>query len=213
MRINSFLYGAFVLIVFFGTILGFRAAGVWSTSGKVDASGREIQPSAGDIDSIKGWMTLEQVATAFNIPVADILSRFDLPADTPPTTAIKDLESETFDTTNLKDWLASLAQPTDDLSEPGSLTPVPTQLETPTPRALLTPDLTPTEHVQEARTITGKTTFQDLLDWGMTVEAIQEVIGEDMPAPSTLIKDYAIGKGLEFSTIKSELQVKADQLR
>ena len=105
MKINPFVYGAIVLAVFLGVIFGFQQAGVWSISGKVDTSGQTIQPSAADVNTIKGWMTLEQVSTAFNVPVADILSAFNLPADTPASTAMKDLESDTFDIISLRAWL------------------------------------------------------------------------------------------------------------
>jgi len=107
MRIHPFVYGILVLCLFFGVIVGFQSAGVWSVSGKVDAGGKAIQPSSADVNTIKGWMTLEQVSTAFNVPLADILSQFDLPADTSPDTAIKDLESETFSVSNLRTWLES----------------------------------------------------------------------------------------------------------
>jgi LysM repeat protein len=105
MKINPFVYGLIVVIVFFGTIVGFQQAGVWSTSGKVDGGGQQIQPSAADVNTIKGWMTLEQVSTTFGVPVADILSAFDLPADTPASTALKDVESETFSVSTLRTWL------------------------------------------------------------------------------------------------------------
>ncbi len=105
MKVNPFVYGMIVLLVFFGIIIGFQRAGIWSTSGKVDSSGGKVQPSAGDVNSIKGWMTLDQVSTTFNIPVAEILSAFELPSDTPGTTALKDLESETFDIPGLRIWL------------------------------------------------------------------------------------------------------------
>ncbi len=106
MKINPFMYGIIVLLVFMGVIFGFQTAGIWSVSGKVDASGNAIQPSAADVNSIKGWMTLEQISTTFNVPVADILTAFNLPTDTPSSIAIKDLESDTFDTTALRTWLA-----------------------------------------------------------------------------------------------------------
>ena len=105
MKVNPFVYGMIVLLVFFGIIIGFQQAGIWSTSGKVDSGGKQVQPSAGDVNSIKGWMTLEQVSTTFNIPVAEILSAFDLPADTPGSTALKDLESDKFDIPSLRSWL------------------------------------------------------------------------------------------------------------
>jgi hypothetical protein len=105
MKINPFVYGVLVLVIFLGTVFSFQAAGIWSTSGKVDTSGKAIQPSAADVNTIKGWMTLEQVSTTFGVPVPEILSAFNLPADTPAATALKDLESETFDITALRAWL------------------------------------------------------------------------------------------------------------
>jgi hypothetical protein len=110
MKINPFVYGILVISVFLGVIYGFQAAGVWSVSGKIDGQGKAIQPLVADVNTIKGWMTLEQVSTTFGIPVADILSVFDLPADTPASTPLKDLESETFDMLLLRDWLADQTQ-------------------------------------------------------------------------------------------------------
>ncbi len=72
--------------------------------------------------------------------------------------------------------------------------------------------VTATEHVQPAGTIVGKTTFLQLLDWGMKPEDIESVLGESMPDVGMIIKDYATTKGLEFSTLKTDLQVKLDSL-
>lgn len=105
MKIKPIVYGMIVLVVFLGTIMGFQQAGVWSTSGKVTGSGEQVQPSAADVETIKGWMTIEQVSTTFNVPVPEILSAFDLPADTSAGTALKDLESDTFDIPALRTWL------------------------------------------------------------------------------------------------------------
>ncbi len=105
MKINPYLFGLIVVVVFIGILIGFQQAGFWSTSGKVTGSGQAVEPSAADVNTIKGWMTLEQVSTAFNIPVSEILSAFDLPQDTPAGTALKDLESSLFDIPSLRDWL------------------------------------------------------------------------------------------------------------
>jgi hypothetical protein len=105
MKINPFVYGVIVVLVFLGIIAGFQQAGVWSTSGKVGSSGERVQPSAADVNTIKGWMTLEQVSATYNIPVADILSAFSLPVDTPGSTALKNLESDSFDIPGLRTWL------------------------------------------------------------------------------------------------------------
>ncbi len=105
MKINPFLYGVLVLGVFMGLIMGAQQLGFWSTSGKVDTSGQTIQPSSADVNSVKGWMTLEQVSTTYNVPISEILSAFRIPADTPSSTALKDLESEQFDIPSLRSWL------------------------------------------------------------------------------------------------------------
>ena len=210
MRINPFIYGILVITVFFSIILGFQTAGIWSISGKVDSSGAAISPSTGDVNTIKGWMTLEQITTTFNVPLADLLKQFDLPADTPAKTVIKDFESDTFDTTALKTWLQSRTQPVNP-SPVQTATSPPIQSVTPTPNLVLAVTPTATLHAAPAETITGKTTFQDVLSWGVPKENIQKVLGEDMPAPSTVIKDYVTGKGLEFVTIKTLLQAEVDQ--
>jgi hypothetical protein len=211
MRINPVLYGILVLVVFFGIILGFQSAGIWSISGKVDASGAAIQPSSADVNTIKGWMTLEQISTTFNVPLADLIKQFDLPADTPPATAISGLESDLFSVTNLRAWLQSRNLPA------GPTPPaVPAQSPTPSaqtlaPSVLATP--APTEHVAPVKTITGKTTFQEVLDWGVSGEVIQKVLGDNLPLPSAIIKDYVTGKGLEFTTIKTQLQAEVDKTK
>lgn len=105
MKINPFIYGALILVLFFGVIGGAKAAGVWSVSGKLSASGQKLTPTGTNPDEIKGWMTLNDVAKAYNVPVAEILAAFDLPADTPASAQIKSLESETFSPANLRTWL------------------------------------------------------------------------------------------------------------
>ena len=76
-------------------------------------------------------------------------------------------------------------------------------------------EITPaaTQHVAPAGTVTGKTTFQELLDWGVTKEAIQKAIGGEHPTSTTIIKDYVTGKGLEFTALKTLLQAEVDKLK
>lgn len=212
MRIHPIAYGLLVLIVFFGIILGFQSAGIWSISGKVDSSGKAIQPSVEDVDTIKGWMTLEQISTTYNVSLSVLLNQFGLPLDTPSSTAIKDLENDLFSSEALKTWLQSRSQPLESLSPSPDATFSPEVVLT-TPELSATAMPESTEHVAPEKTVTGSTTFQDLLDWGVSVEAIQIVIKEDMPAPSTVIKDFITGKGLAFSEVKNLLQREVDQVK
>ncbi|MEJ5199236.1 MAG: hypothetical protein WHX53_09960 [Anaerolineae bacterium] len=105
MKVNPFVYGALILVLFFGVIGGAKAAGVWSVSGKLTSSGEKVLPTGTNPDEIKGWMTLNDVAKAYNVSVAEILAHFNLPADTPGSAQIKSLESDTFSTSNLRTWL------------------------------------------------------------------------------------------------------------
>ena len=70
-----------------------------------------------------------------------------------------------------------------------------------------------TEHTAPAKTITGQTTFQNLLDWGVTKEAIEGILGDKMPAPETIIKEYITSKGLEFSSAKTQFQAEVDKYK
>lgn len=87
-------------------------------------------------------------------------------------------------------------------------TPIPVET-TPTPAQPAQP--ASTEHAAPERTITGKTTFQDMLDWGVTQAAIEQALGGPMPTPDTVIRDYYSANGMEFGSAKPALQALVDQ--
>jgi hypothetical protein len=105
MKVNPVIYGLLIVVLFFGVIGGAKAAGIWSVSGKLSASGEKVAPTGTNVDEIKGWMTLEAVSAAYNVPVAEILAAFNLPADTLGTAPINTLESDAFSPVNLRAWL------------------------------------------------------------------------------------------------------------
>jgi hypothetical protein len=105
-KLNKVVYGMIVIVLFLGTVFGFKSAGVWSVSGKVTATGERVQPSGANVDEIKGWMEIGQVAAAYSITVEEILNAFGLPLDTPPSKPIKELESESFSPAALREWLS-----------------------------------------------------------------------------------------------------------
>jgi hypothetical protein len=62
------------------------------------------------------------------------------------------------------------------------------------------------EATEEAEPLVkGATTFQQVLDAGITKAEIEEIIGSVMPATNTPIKDYCLEKGLSFSEVKDKL--------
>lgn len=108
MRVNPFVYGILILTLFFGVIGGAKAAGFWSISGRMTSAGSKVLPT-GASGGMKGWMTLDDVSAAYKVPVAEMLAALNIPANTPGTTQIKSLESDTFSTADLRAWLAARA--------------------------------------------------------------------------------------------------------
>lgn len=61
--------------------------------------------------------------------------------------------------------------------------------------------------------IKGKTTFGDLITWGVPKGMIETIIGATMPDPAMKVKDYASANGLDFETIKIALQAEVDKVK
>ncbi|MBN1848529.1 MAG: hypothetical protein JW932_08080 [Deltaproteobacteria bacterium] len=58
----------------------------------------------------------------------------------------------------------------------------------------------------EAFTIKGRTTFQELLDVGITKEEIEKIFGMPMGKPGEALRDYATNNGVEISEFKTALE-------
>jgi hypothetical protein len=85
-----------------GTSQGSASTG----EGSGDRGGRVVAPG-----EARGWMTLGEIADVNAIPLGEILAAFDLPTDTDPATALRDLASEVFSVAALRTWLAERAAP------------------------------------------------------------------------------------------------------
>ena len=66
---------------------------------------------------------------------------------------------------------------------------------------------------QDEMVVAGKTTFADLLDWGVSAEKIEAIIGSEIPNHLMLIYDHCTENGLPFGQIKAKLQVEVDALK
>lgn len=106
-KVNPYLYGVGILVIFMGLILGAQLLGLWSTSGRLTPSGAPVQITGNDPAEIKGWTKLEDISNTYKIPLTDILAAFKLPADTPGNLEIKNLEGqgENFSVITLRAWL------------------------------------------------------------------------------------------------------------
>lgn len=94
------------------------------------------------------------------------------------------------------------------------LTAVPSDITAP---AAATPQADATEVVHtesaEGTTIKGKTTFQELLDWGVEQTVIEGIIGGPLPAGGIKVKDYCTAQNLDFEGIKAALQAEVDRVQ
>jgi hypothetical protein len=60
--------------------------------------------------------------------------------------------------------------------------------------------------------VKGKTTFRELLDLGLPEADIRAVVGGELPALTSKVREYAVAQGLDFAAVKEELQARLDAL-
>jgi hypothetical protein len=65
--------------------------------------------------------------------------------------------------------------------------------------------------ITSKHTVTGETSFQTLIGWGIPAGEIEKVIGDKLPVADTIIRAYAIQKGKDFLAIVSAMQELANR--
>lgn len=103
-RFAPVAFGILVIAVFFGGIGIAYAGGAWQTTGQTTVDGRPSLQGESATE-VKGWMPVGDVAQIFGVPLDVLLAAFELPAETNPATALKDLESDLFSVSALREWL------------------------------------------------------------------------------------------------------------
>jgi len=68
------------------------------------------------------------------------------------------------------------------------------------------------DHEETDREIKGKTTFAEVISWGVSQEAIEAALGMPMPNPLTVIRDFCDQEGLGFGAVKEALQVEIEKV-
>jgi hypothetical protein len=101
-----------VLVALLTTLLvGANMAGLMTTMGGGAASTTEqVAPTGSDPDEVKGWMTIQQVLDAYPVTRAALFAQFDIPADTPTSTALREImenaSGSSLEIPALRNWLA-----------------------------------------------------------------------------------------------------------
>jgi hypothetical protein len=89
---------------------------------------------------------------------------------------------------------------------------VPAQSAESTPEPEATQSALEAKPSDEDTTVKGKTTFGELIQWGVSQETIENIIGAPMPAPAMKVKDFATADGQTFETLKETLQAEVDKV-
>jgi len=111
----------------------------------------------------------------------------------------------------LETHTAKLAAPTNESVPAVDATPVTASA----PAAEATPKVETTAAAESTdRVIKGKSTFGDILGWGVSQATIEGILGKPMPVEATtLLKDFCTANSLDFETIKPALQAEVDKLK
>ena len=80
------------------------------------------------------------------------------------------------------------------------------QTETSSSEQAITSEQAATAETHVEPIIKGTTTFQQLLDAGISEEQIKAVIGSNMPPTNQIVKDYCTQNGLSFAEVKAAIE-------
>lgn len=223
MNLTSKPLAAIILVILFGGIAFTTAMGWWATeSSKVAATYTEgefagqANPAAfaaKELETIYAESEFEVGTASVRLFVAFYNGLpFDLTTDMylPESAAI--LLKEKNLTPEQSAYLESHTVPN---AAPASDSPEvdPAQTAESAPEAEPTQSAATTESSTEERLVKGKTSFQEVLDWGVSQEIIEQIMGMPMPNPLTKIKDFCLEKGLDFEAIKVALQAEVDKVK
>ena len=192
---------------------------------------------------IRGSYTFGDIATSFDVTPEVLAQAFGVTEGDPAAFAVKELEVISldsgyeigtvsvrlfvayytglpFDTTGQEIYLPQPA--TDILLAKGNLTSeqiaylekykVTLGASAPVAESTLVVVAT-SSTVSEENIVKGKTTFGELLAWGVSQEIIESIIGAPLPDLAMTMKDYASANGLNFETLKPALQAEVDKVK
>jgi len=241
-KLKSNVLAICIIAILFGGILLSSSLGWWQTeSSKVAATFTEGEfaglPNPADI---RGSYTFGDVQANFGVPAEVLAQAFQVDTTDAAAFPVKELEAQyednnveigtgsvrlfvalytglpydlTVETTYLPDSAVQLLQTREltaeqsDYLEAHSIS----LEELPTAEVVLEAAPAAEEEVTDTF-IKGKTTFAEVLSWGVTQEQIEAVLGLPMPAEKlTVIKDFVVENGLDFETVKTELQAVVDR--
>lgn len=234
MKIKQWLIALLIFAVIFGGIGISMLAGVWTTEDDKVPSKFDTGDFAGEYnpEDIRGSYTFQDVADTFQIALSVLYDAFGIPAETDGTAIYtKDIETaygeaeigngsvqlfvglyKGLPVAMLDTWLTprgaqivlehnkNLTQEQINYIETHQV-----DVALAAPEDAITAVVADAHDEEDEEAVKGTTTFQNVLDWGLSQAQVEEIIGGEMPAGNMLIRDYCTAQGLSFSEIKAAI--------
>ena len=226
--------------IFFSSAMGWWATE--STKEPVTFTDGEFAGEANPAD-IRGSYTFSDIANSFDVTPEILAQAFGITEGDPAIFAVKELEviyadsgfeigtasvrlfvayyaGLPFDTTDQEIYMPQAAM--DILLAKGNLSPeqivyleqYTVSVDAIAPVAEPVAESTPLPaEASEEYVIKGKTTFGELVTWGVSQETIEGIVGMSMPDPAMSVKDFASANGLDFEALKPALQAEVDKVK
>jgi hypothetical protein len=240
MTLTSKPLAAIVLVILFGGILFSNGMGWWQTESTKQAATFTEGEFAGlpNPADIRGSYTFGDVENNFGVPATILAQAFGVASENPSAFGVKELETIYADqeyeigTASVRFFVALYTglpyeivgdiylpkRAVEMLKSHTTLTDEQTAyLDT---HAVILDNMSAPipstdNHIEiesTDRTLKGKTTFQEVLDWGVPQETIETIIGGPMPNLLTKVKDYCVEQGLNFEEIRPAIQAEIDKI-
>jgi hypothetical protein len=241
MKLKANTLAISVVVLLFGGILLSSSMGWWLTESSKEAATFTEGEFAGlpNPADIRGSYSFGDVQANFGVPAEVLAQAFSLNTSDPAAFPVKDLEALyedndveigtasvrlfvalytslpydlTLETSFLPESAVQILQTRELTAEQNDYLASHTVALDALPAMEALVETAPQVEEEESDTfIRGKTTFAEVLSWGVTQEQIEAVLGLPMPAENLMvIKDFVLENGLDFETVKTELQVLVD---
>ncbi len=241
MRIQAKTAGiSFIVLMILGLVLS-MITGYWLTESSKEPAKYTDGEYAGASNpaDIRGSYSLDDIHTAFDIPVESMAAAFGLrEEDNPGSIQVKIFE-EVFGIidgmeigTDSMRYFVALYKGLPFVVEEGTALPGPAISILRKEGAMTEEELSiasensvslESTHVIETASevehddtvlmeIKGKTMFSELYDWGITLEELESILGMAAGARSMSVRDFCMDNGIEFSTVKEPVQVLLDNM-
>ena len=241
MKLKANILAISVMVLLFGGILLSSSLGWWLTESSKEAATFTEGEFAGlpNPADIRGSYSFSDVQANFGVPAEVLAQAFSVDTGDPAAFPVKELEAQyedseveigtasvrlfvalytglpydlTLETSFLPENAVQILQTRELTEEQNDYLSSHTVALDALPAVETVVETAPVVEEEESdMLVKGKTTFAEVLSWGVTQEQIEAVLGLPIPSENlTVIKDFVLENGLDFETVKTELQALVD---